>query len=115
MTLTRGGATFHQVSPGRPHVLRGGQWTENSHFAHTLAPVSSHWVFCGHTHRPSLGVFGAAPDLPEPPPPGGAGSAAKNQNCCEIKLARLPNRDMIEYEPSPIGVLGLKRKGEERG
>ena len=78
MTPTGGGATSPQVSLGRPHVLRGGQWAENSHFAHTLAPVSSHWVFCGHTHRPSLGVFGAAPDLPEPPPPGGAGSAAKN-------------------------------------
>ena len=81
MTPTGGGATSPQVSLGRPHVLRGGQWAENSHFAHTLAPVSSHWVFCGHTHRPSHGVFCAAPDPPEPPPPGGVGSAAKNPRC----------------------------------
>ncbi len=81
MTPPVGRAPPHQISLDRPHVLRGGQWAENSHFAHTLAPVSSHWVFCGHTHRPSLGVFGAATDLPEPPPPGAAGSAAKNPRC----------------------------------
>ena len=82
MTPPVGRAPPHQISLDRPHILRGGQWAENSHFAHTLAPVSSHWIFCGHTLMPSHGVFCAAPDPPEPPPPpGGAGSAAKNPRC----------------------------------
>ena len=45
MTPTGGGPTSPQVSLHRPHVLRGRQWPENGHFAHTLTPVSSHWVF----------------------------------------------------------------------